>query len=82
MALASRRSDAADNLIARAREAVTVVEALLAAATFRVRERVTAEGSIMPRLLDREQRATHGLAWFATFPAPPSRPASRLRWKR
>ena len=67
MALASRRTDAADNLIARAREAVTAVEALLADATYRVRERVTAEGSIMPRLLDREQRATHGLAWFATY---------------
>ena len=67
MALASPRLDNAADLVARARDAVTAVEALLADAAFRVRERVTAEGSIMPRLLDREQRATHGLAWFATY---------------
>jgi len=67
MALASPRSETADDLVARAREAVMAVEALLADATYSVRERVTAEGSIMPRLLDREQRATHGLAWFATY---------------
>jgi (2S)-methylsuccinyl-CoA dehydrogenase len=67
MALASPRSDAADNLPARAREAVMAVEALLADATNSVRERVMVEGSIMPRLLDREQRATHGLAWLATY---------------
>ncbi len=67
MAFPSPRSDTADDLVGRAREAVRAVEALLADGTYRVRERVTAEDSIMPRLLDREQRATHGLAWFATF---------------
>ena len=67
MALASPRLDAADNLPARAREAVMAAEALLADATYSVRERVTSEGSIRPDLLDREQRATHGLAWLATY---------------
>ena len=67
MALASPRSDAVDNLAARTRDTVMAVEALLADATSSVRERVTVEGSIRPDLLDREQRATHGLAWLATY---------------
>src|SRR5262249_56051712 len=32
-----------------------------------VRERVVVEGNVVGRLFDREQRATHGLAWFATY---------------
>ena len=43
------------------------VEALLADATAKVRERVVLEGRPAARLLDREQRATHGLAWLATY---------------
>src|SRR5262245_5900804 len=45
------------------REAVSAVEALLSDATIAVRERVGRD----PSLLDREQRATHGLAWLATY---------------
>src|ERR1700752_642325 len=66
MARPAPRPETADTLAARAREAVMAVETLLADATYRVRERVFVEGSVMQRLLDREQRATHGLAWFAT----------------
>ena len=47
--------------------AVAAVEALLADATAKVRERVVVEGQPVGRLLDREQRATHGLAWLATY---------------
>ena len=42
-------------------------EALLADATAKVRERVVRDGRVVPRLLDREQRATHGLSWLATY---------------
>src|SRR5215813_2730276 len=46
-----------------ARETVGAIEALLSDATIAVRERVARDSS----LLDREQRATHGLAWLATY---------------
>jgi (2S)-methylsuccinyl-CoA dehydrogenase len=51
----------------RAREAVAAADALLADAIAKVRERVVVEGHTVGRLLDREQRATHGLAWLATY---------------
>jgi (2S)-methylsuccinyl-CoA dehydrogenase len=59
--------DAGASLIARTRSAVGAAEALLGQATAAVRQRVTADGEIVDRLLDREQRATHGLAWLATY---------------
>src|SRR5262249_62254547 len=40
---------------------------LLAEATAKVRTQVTVEGRVVGRLFDREQRATHGLAWLATY---------------
>ena len=43
------------------------VEALLKDATAVVRERVSLVVHPVDRLLDREQRATHGLAWLATY---------------
>jgi (2S)-methylsuccinyl-CoA dehydrogenase len=49
------------------RQAVGVAEALLADATISVRKRVMAEGKSSGQLFDREQRATHGLAWLATY---------------
>jgi (2S)-methylsuccinyl-CoA dehydrogenase len=55
------------DLVTMTGEATRAVEALLAQATARVRERVTVEGRIVGRLLDREQRAAHGLAWIATY---------------
>jgi len=67
MSLAASRVEPAPDLIALAHDATSVVEALLADATYRVRERVSSEGKPVARLLDREQRATHGLAWFATY---------------
>jgi (2S)-methylsuccinyl-CoA dehydrogenase len=50
-----------------ARAATQAVEALLADASAKVRERVVLDGRPASRLLDREQRATHGLAWLATY---------------
>ena len=63
----ARRRDAGVKLIALAREATRVAEILLAEATVAVRKRVSVEDHMVDRLFDREQRATHGLAWLATY---------------
>src|SRR5689334_15721295 len=63
----AQRSDAASRLVALAREATQAADALLAEATAVVRQRVTVDSRVVDGLLDREQRATHGLAWLATY---------------
>jgi (2S)-methylsuccinyl-CoA dehydrogenase len=67
MALAASRTDPGRDLVAGALEAADAAEALLADATLAVRRRVTRDGKVAARLIDREQRATHGLAWLATY---------------
>jgi (2S)-methylsuccinyl-CoA dehydrogenase len=67
MPLAVSRIDSGSDLVALAHQAKDAVEALLADAVYQVRERVTVDGRTVGRLVDREQRATHGLAWFATY---------------
>jgi (2S)-methylsuccinyl-CoA dehydrogenase len=67
MAPAAALSETGSDLIGRAREAVSAMDALLADATRAVGARVTQEGRVSGNLLDREQRAAHGLAWFATY---------------
>jgi (2S)-methylsuccinyl-CoA dehydrogenase len=61
------QSNVAGGLIVLAQEATAAVEALLADAIIEVRGRVTVEGRTVGRMLDREQRAAHGLAWLATY---------------
>jgi (2S)-methylsuccinyl-CoA dehydrogenase len=61
------RRGAGLKLIVLAREATLVVESLLRDATAAVRERVSLVVHTVERLLEREQRATHGLAWLATY---------------
>jgi (2S)-methylsuccinyl-CoA dehydrogenase len=48
-------------------QAVQAAEALLADAQRAVAQRVMNDGRAIPRSFDREQRATHGLAWLATY---------------
>ena len=67
MPIAASRPTADSNLVELAREAAAAAGALLAEATAKVRERVLVEGHIVGRLFDREQRATHSLAWLATY---------------
>ena len=55
------------DFIDQSRLALAAVEALLQDATAKLRERVIVEGHVVNRLLDREQRAAHGLAWLATY---------------
>jgi (2S)-methylsuccinyl-CoA dehydrogenase len=61
------RREAGVKLIALAREATRAVDALLDEAKVAVRARVSVENHTVDRLFDREQRATHGLAWLATY---------------
>jgi (2S)-methylsuccinyl-CoA dehydrogenase len=65
--LAATRPDSGPDLATSARAATAAVEALLADATRTVGTRVVQNGRVSPKLLDREQRAAHGLAWFATY---------------
>jgi (2S)-methylsuccinyl-CoA dehydrogenase len=67
MPIAASRTVAEHELVELSREATAALDALLADATAKVRERVVVEGHVVARLLDREQRATHGLAWLATY---------------
>lgn len=53
-------------LLELARSATESIDALLARATERVRDLVSENGKVDPDLLDRQQTAAHGLAWFAT----------------
>ena len=56
-----------DDLLPGLNDAVSAVEALFADARRVLAERVTLEGRPVARVFDREQRATHGLAWLATY---------------
>src|SRR6266487_2166019 len=67
MSLPDARTDTAADLVEMARDATAALEALLADATLAVRARVSPGGHVSSRILDREQRATHGLAWLATY---------------
>src|SRR5947209_281850 len=67
MTRAAPRRETGSDLIGQARDAVAAMDALLTDATRAVAGRVAPEGRISAKLLDREQRAAHGLAWFATY---------------
>jgi (2S)-methylsuccinyl-CoA dehydrogenase len=67
MPLAASQLPAGSEVIATLGDAVTAIEALFADARGTVSERVTIEGRTVARVFDREQRATHGLAWLATY---------------
>ena len=67
MPIAATRSIAGHDLVDLSREATLALDVLLADAVLKVRERVVVEGHPVAKLFDREQRATHGLAWLATY---------------
>jgi (2S)-methylsuccinyl-CoA dehydrogenase len=54
-------------VIAMLSDAVAAADALLDDARRAVADRVMVDGRTVSRLLDSEQRATHGLAWLATY---------------
>ncbi len=55
------------DLITLGREAVAALDGLFAAARTAVRAKVDKGGKVSSALVDQEQRATHGLAWLATY---------------
>ena len=67
MPLAASPRPADHELIATLGQVVAAVDALFADARRAVAERVMQDGRAVSRALDREQRATHGLAWLATY---------------
>src|SRR5947209_9334393 len=62
----ARRESGLD-LAVLAAEAVRAAEGVLQDAIRAVRARLAKDGETMDRALDREQRATHALAWLATY---------------
>ena len=56
-----------DTHLSDLKEAVGSIETLLQSATDAVRARVLVDGRINADRVEAEQRATHGLAWFATY---------------
>src|ERR1700751_2150886 len=54
-------------VIAMLSDAVAAMDALLNDAARAVGERVMVDGRVVSRRFDSEQRATHGLAWLATY---------------
>ena len=67
MSLAASRLDSGTDLTSLMEAARGAADALLNDATVKVRERVCVNGRPDAGTVDREQRATHGLAWFATY---------------
>jgi (2S)-methylsuccinyl-CoA dehydrogenase len=65
MSLSARTSG--HDLVDLSAAAVGGLEAILADATATVRARVSQDGRLVSRLVDCAQRATHGLAWLATY---------------
>ncbi|HEY3642476.1 MAG TPA: acyl-CoA dehydrogenase family protein [Xanthobacteraceae bacterium] len=61
------RREAGPDLASLTREAVRAAEGVLQDATRAVQARVSKDNQPVDRLLDREQRATHALAWLATY---------------
>jgi (2S)-methylsuccinyl-CoA dehydrogenase len=67
MPTAASRSIPEQDLVELAQAATGALDALLADAVRKVREKVVVEGRVVGKILDREQRAAHGLAWLATY---------------
>jgi (2S)-methylsuccinyl-CoA dehydrogenase len=67
MSLAASQRHAGHEVLAPLDDAIRALEALFADARRAVADRVTIEGRSVSRVFDREQRATHGLAWLATY---------------
>ncbi len=67
MSIAASRTASEPELAELAREASAALDALLADAVVKVRERVVVDDEVTGKLIDLEQRATHGLAWLATY---------------
>jgi len=59
--------DSTQDLLALGREATQAIEALYTEAVASVRAQVSENGKLSSKLIEREQHAAHGVAWFATY---------------
>ena len=66
MSLAAPRADF-ESFSVTAAAALDAAAGLLADAVRKVRALVSKDGQLSSPLIDREQRAAHGLAWLATY---------------
>ncbi|MEP3431258.1 MAG: acyl-CoA dehydrogenase family protein [Roseibium sp.] len=60
-------TETSSSLLDRTAPVVVDLDCLLDLAAQRVRAQVSVDGKISSDLMEREQRATHGLAWLATY---------------
>jgi (2S)-methylsuccinyl-CoA dehydrogenase len=67
MSIAESHKSVSRELTAALGEALSAIEALFDDARHLIAEKVLVDGKAISRVLDREQRAAHGLAWFATY---------------
>ncbi|RXF73326.1 acyl-CoA dehydrogenase family protein [Hansschlegelia zhihuaiae] len=67
MTAVQKAADASTTPAGRLEQILPALDALLQEATAAVRRKVSRDGRIDAAALDREQRAGHGLAWFATY---------------
>jgi len=67
MATAASRPAKSTELPELAQAATAALDALLADAVRKVRDKVVVEGRVVAAIFDREQHAAHGLAWLATY---------------
>jgi (2S)-methylsuccinyl-CoA dehydrogenase len=67
MALVASPTDQSCSVLETTRGAADAAASLVADAVVAVRARVTRNGELSGRMIDREQRAAHGLAWLATY---------------
>jgi len=67
MSIAAPRPAAKNDLVGLAQAATGALDALLDEAVRKIRDKVVVDGEVVGRIFDREQRATHGLAWLATY---------------
>ncbi|MEP2706202.1 MAG: acyl-CoA dehydrogenase family protein [Roseibium sp.] len=66
-AAAMTATETPSSLLDRTAPVVVDLDCLLDLAAQRVRAQVSVDGKISSDLMEREQRATHGLAWLATY---------------
>lgn len=67
MSTATAPETTGSSLTDQTASALSLLDRLLDVATRAVREKVVEDGKISPVAMEREQRATHGLAWLATY---------------
>jgi len=67
LATDTKNPDGQGDFLSRMADAIVVLDELLDRAVARIRDLVSVDGAISAKRIEQEQRATHGLAWLATY---------------